>query len=307
MQQGPLTTVRPVPALQHRPARPWYGQLLIRLVREKPLGTVGAVLVLVMVVLALGAEVIAPYDYQGTFRDYLMVPPSSRFLFGTDNIGRDVFSRVVYGARVSITVGLGVVILGVGAATVLGIITGYFGGKVDILLQRLVDTWMAFPGLLILISLIAVVGPGLWNVILVLAVGQAFRGSRVMRSSTLSVKENVYIEAARVMGATDLRIMWRHVLPNIMAPIIILSTLEFGSVILVESSLSFLGFGVPPPYPSWGGMLSGVGRQYMHQAPWMVVWPGLAISAGVFGFNMLGDALRDLLDPRLRGSGAGRY
>ncbi|HLC30670.1 MAG TPA: ABC transporter permease, partial [Dehalococcoidia bacterium] len=250
---------------------------------------------------------LAPYSYETVFRDRMLEPPAPGFLLGNDNIGRDLLSRVIFGARVSITIGLGVIALGLTSATILGIVTGFYGGRVDMLLQRLVDTWMAFPGLLILITIISVIGPGLWNVIFVLALGVAFRASRVMRSATLSVKENQYIDAARAMGARDLRIMWQHVLPNIMAPIIILATLEFGSVILVESSLSFLGYGVPPPFPSWGGMLSGVGRQYMYQAPWMVIWPGLAISAAVFGFNMLGDALRDLLDPRLRGAGSGRF
>jgi len=298
---GALAGVRP------RSERPWYLDLVLRLFRNKPLGAFGGVLVVFMVALAIGADALAPYSYETVFRDRMLEPPAPGFLLGNDNIGRDLLSRVIFGARVSITVGLGVVGLGLTSATVLGIVTGFYGGRVDILTQRLVDTWMAFPGLLILITIISVIGPGLWNLIFVLALGVAFRASRVMRSATLSVKQNQYIDAARAMGARDLRIMWQHVLPNIMAPIIILATLEFGSVILVESSLSFLGYGVPPPFPSWGGMLSGVGRQYMYQAPWMVIWPGLAISAAVFGFNMLGDALRDLLDPRLRGAGSGRF
>ena len=296
-----LVGVRP------RSERPWYLDLVLRLFRNKPLGAFGGVLVVFTVVLAIGADALAPYNYETVFRDRMLAPPAPGFLLGNDNIGRDLLSRVIFGARVSITVGLGVVGLGLTSAPVLGIGTGFYGGRVDILTQRLVDTWMAFPGLLILITIISVIGPGLGNVIFVLALGVAFRASRVMRSATLSVKQNQYIDAARAMGARDLRIMWQHVLPNIMAPIIILATLEFGSVILVESSLSFLGYGVPPPFPSWGGMLSGVGRQYMYQAPWMVIWPGLAISAAVFGFNMLGDALRDLLDPRLRGAGSGRF
>ena len=305
--QDRRTALGSLAGVRLRSERPWYLDLVLRLFRNKPLGAFGGVLVVFTVVLAIGADALAPYNYETVFRDRMLAPPAPGFLLGNDNIGRDLLSRVIFGARVSITIGLGVVALGLTSATVLGIVTGFYGGRVDILIQRLVDTWMAFPGLLILISIISVIGPGLGNVIFVLALGVAFRASRVMRSATLSVKQNQYIDAARAMGARDLRIMWQHILPNIMAPIIILATLEFGSVILVESSLSFLGYGVPPPFPSWGGMLSGVGRQYMYQAPWMVIWPGLAISAAVFGFNMLGDALRDLLDPRLRGAGSGRF
>jgi peptide/nickel transport system permease protein len=177
----------------------------------------------------------------------------------------------------------------------------YFGGKSDILVQRLVDAQVAIPGLLLLLNIMAVTGPGLLNIILALGIVSAAGSSRIIRSATMSVKENQFVEAARAIGASHLRIILCYILPNIMAPIIIIATVSLGFTILIESTLSFLGFGVPPPYPSWGEMLSGSGRSYMHKAPWMATWPGIAISLAVFGFNMLGDALRDLLDPRLRG------
>jgi peptide/nickel transport system permease protein len=275
---------------------------LWRLVREKPLGAFGGMLVLVLMLCAIFAHWIAPYPYDETNVRQRLKPPGAQFYLGTDNLGRDVFSRIIYGARISVTVGFGAVTLSVLLATIMGVTSGYFGGKVDVFVQRIVDAAMAFPPLVILLSIMAVLGPGLLNVILVLGIVPSANRSRVIRSATLSAKENQYVEAARAVGASDLRIILCYILPNIMAPIIIVATNALGAVILVEATLSFLGFGVPPPYPSWGEMLSGSGRSYMYKAPWMAIWPGVAISIAVFGFNMLGDALRDLLDPRLRGS-----
>jgi peptide/nickel transport system permease protein len=191
--------------------------------------------------------------------------------------------------------------LGTLLATLVGVGSGYFGGKLDVLVQRLVDAWMAFPFLVILLSLMAVLGPGLLNIIVLLGGLSAANSSRIIRSATLAAREYQFVEAARAVGASHWRIIVRYILPNVMAPIIIIATIGLGFAILAESALSFLGLGVPPPYPSWGEMLSGSGRSYMHKAPWMATWPGVAISLAVFGFNMLGDALRDLLDPRLRG------
>jgi len=221
---------------------------------------------------------------------------------GTDNLSRDMWSRVVYGARVSVTVGFATIALGTLIAATIGISSAYVGGTFDMAVQRLVDAWMSFPYLVIILSLMAVLGPGLLNLIFTLSILTAASGARVIRGAALSVMQNPYMEAARAMGSGHLRIVLRYVLPNVMATIMILATIGLGAVILAESSLSFLGFGVPPPYPSWGAMLSGSGRSYMYRAPWMAIWPGLAISLAVFGFNMLGDALRDVLDPRLRGS-----
>ncbi len=274
--------------------------------RRKPLGALGAVVVLGMLVMALGAHWIAPYAYDETIRGARMKPPGAQFWMGTDNLSRDIWSRVVYGARVSVTVGFGAVLLANLLATVIGVTSGYFGGRYDMAVQRVVDAWQSFPYLVVVLSLMAVLGPGMLNVILALGVLGAAAASRVIRGATLSILQNAYIEAARAMGAGHLRIMLRHVLPNVAATIIILATIGLGGAILAESALSFLGFGVPPPYPSWGAMLSGSGRSYMYRAPWMAIWPGLAISLAVFGFNMLGDALRDVLDPRLRGAGGGR-
>lgn len=272
-----------------------------RLVKEKPLGACGALIVLILLLCALLAHWIAPYPYDQTNVRHRLKPPSAQFYLGTDNLGRDLFSRIVYGARISVTVGFGAVSLGTLLATAIGVLSGYFGGKLDVLMQRLVDAWMAFPFLVVLLSVMAVLGPGLLNVILSLGVLSAASSSRIIRSATLATREHQYVEAARAVGARHGRIILRYILPNVMAPIIIIATISLGFAILAESALSFLGLGVPPPYPSWGEMLSGSGRSYMHKAPWMATWPGVAISLAVFGFNMLGDALRDLLDPRLRG------
>jgi peptide/nickel transport system permease protein len=273
-----------------------------RFARRKPLGALGGVIVAAMLVMAAGAEWIAPHGYDDTIRGARMKPPSLVYWLGTDNLSRDLWSRVVYGARVSVTVGFATIALGTLCATALGVSSGYLGGTYDLVVQRVVDAWMSFPYLVIVLSVMAVLGPGLGNVILSLAIITTATGSRVIRGATLAVAQHPYVEAARAIGAGQARIVARHVLPNVVPTIIILATIGLGGVILAESALSFLGFGVPPPYPSWGGMLAGSGRTYMFRAPWMAIWPGVAISLAVFGFNMLGDALRDVLDPRLRGA-----
>jgi len=270
-------------------------------VRRKPLGAIGAVIVVAMLVMALFAEQIAPYRYDETVRGARMKPPSAAHWLGTDNLSRDMWSRIVYGARVSITVGFGTIALAISVATAVGVLSAYFGGLWDLGVQRVVDAWLSFPYLVIILSVMAVLGPGRLNLIVSVAIILAATNSRVIRGTTLTVMQSQFVEAARAMGCGHARIIVRHLLPNITATIIILATIGLGAVILAESALSFLGFGVPPPYPSWGAMLSGSGRTYMLRAPWMAVWPGVAISLAVFGFNMLGDALRDVLDPRLRG------
>lgn len=272
-----------------------------RLSKEKPLGACGGAIVLGLLFCALSAPWIAPYPYDHTNVRQRLKPPGTQFYLGTDNLGRDIFSRLVYGARVSITVGFGAVTISICLATTIGVVSGYFGGRLDVLAQRVVDAWMAFPLVVFLLSAMAVLSPGLLNIILVLGIIPAANSSRVIRSATLAIKEQQYIEAARAVGASHGRIILRYILPNVLAPIIIIATIGLGFTILAEATLSFLGMGVPPPYPSWGEMLSGSGRTYMQKAPWMAIWPGVAISLAVFGFNMLGDALRDLLDPRLRG------
>src|SRR2546421_270245 len=258
--------------------------LTLRFAREKPLGTIGGVIILGLLVMAVFADRIAPYAYDESIAR--MKPPSARFWMGTDNLGRDIWSRVVYGARISVTVGFATVALATLIATAIGISSAYVGGAYDIVVQRVVDAWMSFPGLVIVLSLMAALGPGLLNLILALSVLGA-------------------AGASRAIGAGHARVILCYVLPNVMATILILATIGLGTVILAEAGLSFLGFGIPPPYPSWGGMLSGSGRTFMYYAPWMALFPGVAISLAVFGFNMLGDALRDVLDPRLRGAGGG--
>jgi peptide/nickel transport system permease protein len=268
----------------------------------KPLGALGGLMLAAMLALALGADVLAPYGYDEADMFARLKPSSVSHWLGTDNLGRDLLSRVIYGARVSMLVGFGGVAFGLAGAAVVGLISGYFGGRVDMALQRIVDAFMCFPLLLVALTIMALLGPGLGNVIATLGLVLAVRDSRVIRGAVLTVKQHLYVEAARALGVGHPGMIWRHVLPNIIAPIIILATVNLGAVILIEAALSFLGFGVPPPRPSWGGMLSGAGLVHMLRAPWLALWPGVALSVTVFGANMLGDALRDILDPRLRGS-----
>jgi peptide/nickel transport system permease protein len=271
-------------------------------VRHKPLGLIGAVIVLVMTLAAIFAPLIAPYDYTEIVASERLKPPSITYFFGTDNAGRDMFSRILFGARISLRVGLSSVLISTTAATLIGVISAYFGGWFDTILQRFVDAMQALPGLILVLTIMAVLGAGVNNVILAIAIGASVSGSRVIRGAALSVKAQPYIEAARTLGAGDLRIIAQHVLPNVMAPAITLASIGLGAAILAESSLSFLGLGVPPDVPTWGGMLAGSGRRWMLQAWWLAFFPGFVLSLAVFGFNMLGDALRDLLDPRLRGA-----
>ncbi len=287
-------------------ARSWAGgvdtlRALGRFVRRKPLGAIGALIIVALLIMAVFAERIAPHGYDDTIRGSRMKPPSAAHWLGTDNLSRDMWSRIVYGARVSVTVGFATVALAVTLATAIGVSSGYFGGAYDLVVQRVVDAWLSFPYLVIVLSVMAVLGPGLLNVVLSLAIIIAAVNSRVIRGATITIAQGTYVEAARALGCGHARILVRHILPNVTATIIILATIGLGAAILAESGLSFLGFGVPPPYPAWGAMLSGSGRTCMFRAPWMAIWPGIAISLAVFGFNMLGDALRDVLDPRLRG------
>jgi peptide/nickel transport system permease protein len=286
---------------------PFILETAVRLLREKPLGTIGGVIVLIFFLVGIFAPWIAPYHYTDQDLNAILQAPSSRFLLGTDNLGRDLLSRIIYGARISMVVGLSVPAITTVMTLLIGGVSGYFGGKIDLLIQRFVDTVMCFPGLVLMLTVVAIVGPGLTQLVLVLGIlGGLGGGNRVMRSVVLGIKQNVYVEAARAIGASNSRIMLKHVLPNIMSIVIVTFSMGMGGAILAESTLSFLGFGIPPPYPSWGAMLSGNARRYMFDAPWMAVWPGLCLALVVYGMNMLGDGLRDVLDPRLRG-GLGRY
>ncbi len=279
---------------------------VIRLVREKPLGLIGGVITLILLLTGIFADFLAPYGANQIFPADGLTPPGARFWLGTDSLGRDVLSRVIFGARVSVIIGLAASTLATFISVVIGVVSGYIGGKVDLIVQRFVDAWVCMPSLVLLMVVTSLLGPGMWQVIIVLGVSWGITGSRIIRSAVIGIKENVYVRAAVAIGCPTRRILTRHILPNIMAPIIVLFSIRVPGIVLAEASLSFLGFGIPPPDPSWGGMLSGPGRLYMIQAPWMILWPGLALAIVVYGINMFGDAVRDLLDPRLRG-GVGRY
>ena len=274
----------------------------VRLVREKPLGTISGIIVLIMVLVAIFADALAPFPYDEVNILDRMQGPSAEYLLGTDQLGRDLLSRLIVGARVSLTVGLAATALNVLIAVLIGGISGFIGGKLDLGVQRFVDAWMAFPGLLLLLTIMSIAGPGLFQIVVVLGVSGGIVTSRVVRGAVIAIKEDDYFLAARAIGSPGAATLVRHVLPNIMAPVIIIFSITVGGVIISEAALSFLGYGLPVDVPSWGGLLSREGREFMEAAPRLALWPGLCLTTVVYCFNMLGDAMRDLLDPRLRGS-----
>ena len=285
------------------PARrsPLWG-FITRLAREKPLGAICGVVCVLFLLCGLFADVLAPHGFNQISPLNRLKPPSLAFPFGTDNLGRDMLSRCIYGARMSVIIGFSAAGLATLMSVVIGVLSAWFGGWFDMIMQRFVDAWMSFPELIVLIVVVSVLGPGMGQIIIVLGLALGIAGSRIVRGAVLSVRETMFVHAARSIGAGSRRIVWRHLLPNVMAPVIVLFTNRVGAAILAESGLSFLGYGVPPPAPTWGAMLSGSGRAYMFHGPWLALAPGLCLTVVVFAISMFGDALRDLLDPRLRGS-----
>ncbi len=276
-----------------------FGELLF-LARRYPLGAVGAIIVIAFVFAAVFAELITVHDPLATDADMSLSAPGAHHWLGADNFGRDVYSRIVYGARISLAVGLGSTFLGCFLGVILGLVSGYMSGWVDLSVQRVIDIMQALPLLVLALVMAAALGPSLENTIIAIAIPIVPHVARVIRANTLALREQPFVEAARAVGMSDFRIAVRHVLPNTLAPLIVLGTAQLGSAILTEASLSFLGLGIPEPFPSWGRMLSESAAEYVRTAPWLVIFPGVAISLVVFGTNLMGDALRDLLDPRQR-------
>ena len=290
----------PLPVIEPK-RRTRLADFFIRLVKEKPLGTVSGIIVLILIFVAIFANFLMPYPYDETHAVDRLQGSSARYLLGTDQLGRDLMSRLIYGARISILVGLTVTSVSVVISTLIGGISGFFGGKLDLVVQRFVDAWIAFPVLLLLLTIMSIVGRGIPQIIVVLGIAGGIGGSRVLRGTVIGIKESDYFLAAEAVGCARLRTLFRHVIPNVMPVIIIAFSISIAGVILSLASLSFLGFGLPPAIPDWGGMLSAEGRRYMEAAPRLALFPGLCLTIVVYSLNMFGDALRDLLDPRLRG------
>jgi peptide/nickel transport system permease protein len=296
-----LATRRPqVMAVQTRWARAYAWPAIRKFISTKPLGAAGGSIILLMVLTALCADALAPYDPFEINQTLQFQAPSMAHWFGTDEFGRDLLTRMIYGSRIALFIGLTAAFIGATAGTLLGVISAYLGGKVDLFMQRLMDVLLAFPLLILALAIVSILGRSIPNVVLAIAIPIIPRTTRIVRASALSVKENVFIEAACAIGGSHARVMLRHIIPNVMAPYLIMLTAQLGNAILVEASLSFLGLGTAEPTPSWGLMLSGGAPLYAEKAPWVAIFPGLAISLAVFGFNLFGDSLRDALDPKLR-------
>jgi peptide/nickel transport system permease protein len=283
------------------PSHDGFFKILVRFFRKKPLGAAGGVLMVVALMAAVFAEPLSTHDPIATDAANTLARPAAEHWLGSDHLGRDVYSRIIHGARVSLIVGVMSTIVGSGLGGVIGLLSAYFGGKTDLITQRFLDILQGLPLLVLALVMSAALGPAIHNVIIAISIPIVPRAARVIRASVLSIREMQYIEAARALGVGHLRTAFRHILPNTVGPFIVLATAQLGSAILVEATLSFLGLGVPEPYPSWGRMLSVSASEYAQKAPWLVLFPGIAISIAVFASNLLGDALRDTLDPRLRG------
>jgi len=277
-----------------------WGSIVWASTKKYPLGAFGMVIVVLMIVLAVFADVISPYDPEANAFEYMLTPPNLDFWMGTDQFGRDILTRIIYGARTALFVGFSCSIIGACTGLVLGVASAYFGGVVDLIFQRIMDVFMAFPLIILALAVVSIFGTGTQNVIIAITIPFIPRCARVVRSSALAIREIPYVDAARALGFTHSRIILRHMVPNVMAPFLIMLTAFVGQAILLEASLSYLGLGVQEPTPAWGLMLQGGAEEYAESAPWVAIWPGVAISLAVFGFNLFGDALRDALDPKLR-------
>lgn len=282
-----------------KPRARWL-QAVFDFTRQRPLGTIGAVIILVMSVVGVCAQWLAPYDALQTDYGAMLAAPSGLHWLGTDAYGRDVLSRVVFGSRTALIVGLGASVIGATLGALIGVASAYFGGRFDLIMERINDVLISFPLIILALAVVAILGTGIQNVIFAIAIPMIPRCARVVRASALAVREMPYVDAARAAGFRDSRIVLRHMLPNVMAPYLIMLTAFLGQAILLEASLSFLGLGVQEPVAAWGLMLRGAAVDFAETAPWMAIFPGVAISLAVFGFNLFGDSLRDALDPRLR-------
>ena len=292
-----LTTPQRAATARVRQSAGWF----FRFSKTKPLGAAGIVIIFCLVVMALTAPYVSPYDPKDPGYPRVLQPNEQHWL-GTDNLGRDVFSRVLWGSRISLYIGVTSVLIGISIGTIVGIVTGYIGGPIDLLLQRLVDALASFPSIILALGIVAALGQSVTNIVIVIAILMFPGGARVIRGVTLSIKETVYVDSARAIGASDFRIMFRHILPNCMAPYLILISVNVGFAIIVEASLSFLGAGTPPEVPTWGNMVNLAAKNFFSGSIGLTLAPGIGITLAVLSFNLVGDALRDVLDPRLRGT-----
>ena len=279
--------------------KPW-PQVVAKLARRQPLGAFGFCIVVIMLLLSVFAEFVTVYDPELNAFEVMLTPPGDQFFLGTDQFGRDVLTRIIFGARTALLVGFSAAFMGAAAGLVLGVASAYFGDTFDLLFQRVMDVFLAFPLIIMALAIVSIFGPGLENVIIAITIPFIPQCARVVRSNALAIREIPYVDAARALGFGHARIILRHMVPNVMAPFLIMLSTFVGHAILLEASLSYLGLGVQEPTPAWGLMLQGGAEEYAESAPWMAIWPGIAISLAVFGFNLFGDALRDVLDPKLR-------
>lgn len=272
----------------------------VKMARNQPVGVAGLGVVFLMVFAAIFAPYLTSYDPVINQYEYILTPPGADFFLGTDQFGRDIFTRILYGARTALFVGFTAATIGAVGGLVLGVASAYFGGLFDLIFQRIMDVFMAFPLIILALAVVATLGSGTENVIIAITIPFIPQCARVVRSNALAIREIPYVDAARALGFGHARIILRHMVPNVMAPFLILFTAFVGQAILLEASLSYLGMGVQEPTPAWGLMLQGGAEEYAESAPWVAIWPGVAISLAVFGFNLFGDAMRDTLDPKLR-------